>query len=97
MIIPAFKPYLETKRKRDLIMSDSSQQPPQTPQTPQELNQFVENLLQQLQDKFEGMSKQILGRIDEMGSRIDDLEKSIATLMEQAGIEEEDEKPASKS
>jgi hypothetical protein len=28
-----------------------------------------------------------------MGTRIDDLEKSIGTLMEQAGIEEEDDKP----
>jgi len=29
-----------------------------------------------------------------MGNRIDDLEKSIGTLMEQAGLEEEDEKNA---
>jgi heat shock factor-binding protein 1 len=38
------------------------------------------------------MSDSIIGRIDEMGSRIDDLEKSIAELMEQAGVNEEDEK-----
>jgi len=31
--------------------------------------------------------RQIIGRIDEMGSRIDDLEKSIGDLMEQAGVE----------
>lgn len=29
------------------------------------------------------MSSSIVGRIDEMGSRIDDLEKSIADLMQQ--------------
>jgi hypothetical protein len=29
------------------------------------------------------MSEAIIGRIDEMGSRIDDLEKSIGDLMEQ--------------
>jgi len=38
-----------------------------------------------------------LAPVDEMGSRIDELEKSIGTLMEQAGIEEEDEKGASGS
>lgn len=33
------------------------------------------------------MSDQIISRIDEMGNRIDDLEKSIADLMTQAGVE----------
>lgn len=33
------------------------------------------------------MSEQIISRIDEMGNRIDDLEKSISTLMVEAGIE----------
>jgi len=32
----------------------------------------------------------IITRIDEMGARIDDLEKSIADLMQQAGVEEGD-------
>ena len=36
------------------------------------------------------MSDTILGRIDEMGNRIDDLEKSIGDLMQQAGVEEKD-------
>ena len=34
------------------------------------------------------MSDSIIGRIDEIGSRIDDLETSIADLMEQAGVED---------
>ena len=38
------------------------------------------------------MSDAIIGRIDEMGSRIDDLEKSIGELMEQAGVEPPGEK-----
>lgn len=33
------------------------------------------------------MSDQIITRIDDMGNRIDDLEKSIADLMTQAGVE----------
>ena len=34
------------------------------------------------------MSEAIIGRIDEMGTRIDDLEHSIGDLMAQAGIDE---------
>jgi hypothetical protein len=34
------------------------------------------------------MSEAIIGRIDEMGNRIDDLEHSIGDLMAQAGIDE---------
>ena len=34
------------------------------------------------------MSNQIVARIDEMGQRIDDLEKSIGELMQQAGVED---------
>ena len=32
-----------------------------------ELNVFVENLLKEMQDRFEEMSNNIIGRIDEMG------------------------------
>ena len=41
-----------------------------------------------MQDKFQGMSDGIISRIDEMGNRIDDLEKNIADLMTQAGVED---------
>ncbi len=37
------------------------------------------------------MSTSIIGRIDDMGNRIDDLEKSISELMTQAGIEQDTE------
>ena len=33
------------------------------------------------------MSDKIVGRIDDMGSKIDELERSIAELMQQAGVE----------
>ena len=36
------------------------------------------------------MSEQIITRIDDMGNRIDDLEKSISELMAQAGVEGEE-------
>lgn len=60
------------------------------PQGAQELTVFVQNLLQQMQTRFQEMSDAIINRIDEMGARIDDLEKSIGELMQQAGIEETD-------
>ena len=60
------------------------------PQGTQELTAFVQNLLQQMQTRFQEMSDAIIARIDEMGTRIDDLEKSIAELMQQAGVEDGD-------
>ncbi|CAN7990925.1 unnamed protein product [Ixodes hexagonus] len=49
-----------------------------------------------MQDKFQVMSDQILSRnilcslLDEMGHRIDDLERNITELMSQAGVDEAD-------
>uniref|UniRef100_T1H799 Heat shock factor-binding protein 1 n=1 Tax=Megaselia scalaris TaxID=36166 RepID=T1H799_MEGSC len=47
------------------------------PKNMEELTVFVQNMLQNVQDKFQLMSDQILSRIDEMGTRIDDLEKNL--------------------
>ena len=40
-------------------------------------------MLKQLHTKFEDMSKTILSRMDEMGSRLDDLEKSLGDLVQE--------------
>ncbi|XP_021957704.1 heat shock factor-binding protein 1 isoform X2 [Folsomia candida] len=53
------------------------------PKNIQELTQY--SLLQNMQDKFQQISDQILNRIDDMGGRVDELEKNIADLMTQAG------------
>ncbi|NXX16315.1 HSBP1 protein, partial [Podargus strigoides] len=69
------------------------------PKTVQCSAAVVQTLLQQMQDKFQTMSDQIIGRnilfsilnfseLDDMSCRIDDLEKNIADLMTQAGVEE---------
>uniref|UniRef100_A0A8C7GXJ0 Heat shock factor-binding protein 1 n=2 Tax=Oncorhynchus TaxID=8016 RepID=A0A8C7GXJ0_ONCKI len=64
----------------------------QDPKSVQDLTGVVQTLLQQMQDKFQTMSDQIIGRnilvLDEMSGRIDDLEKNIGDLMTQAGVEE---------
>ena len=49
-----------------------------------ELTQLVQNMLNQMQSRFQTMSENIIGRIDEMGTRIDDLERSIAELVQEA-------------
>jgi heat shock factor-binding protein 1 len=41
-------------------------------------------MLNQMQNRFQSMSDNIINRIDEMGTRIDDLEKSIADLVNEA-------------
>ncbi len=41
------------------------------------------------QQKFQQMSEQIIGRLDEMGKRVDDLEKNIGDLLEQVDTKEE--------
>mmetsp|Transcript_24401 Transcript_24401/g.22172 ORF Transcript_24401/g.22172 Transcript_24401/m.22172 type:complete len:83 (+) Transcript_24401:54-302(+) len=67
--------------------SSSTGLDPSVPENAQDLTIFVQNLLEQMQSKFNQMSNSIIGRIDEMGGRIDDLEKSISDLMIQAGID----------
>ncbi|KAJ1415853.1 heat shock factor binding protein 1 [Ochromonadaceae sp. CCMP2298] len=59
----------------------------EVPENAQDLTIFVQNLLEQMQQRFNQMSTSIIGRIDEMGNRIDDLEKSIGDLMVQAGVD----------
>ena len=57
-----------------------------------ELNAFVQNMLKQMQERFEEMSGNIIGRVDEMGKRIDDIEKSINEIMNDLGDDEEPNK-----
>ncbi|KAM9637104.1 heat shock factor-binding protein 1-like protein 1 [Morphnus guianensis] len=56
-----------------------------------DLSQLAENLLCQLQENFQALTEKITLRMEEMGERIDDLEKHVADLMTEAGIENTDE------
>ena len=53
-----------------------------------DLTVFVQNLLKEMQGRFQTMSDAVINRIDDMGERIDELDKSISELMSQAGVEE---------
>ncbi|KAL1407729.1 hypothetical protein Q8F55_007162 [Vanrija albida] len=54
--------------------------------TPGELCGFVDTLLNSLEERFDAMSEQVLSRMTEMSTRIDNLETAIADLM-QGGVE----------
>ncbi|XP_061109463.1 heat shock factor-binding protein 1-like protein 1 [Conger conger] len=53
----------------------------------QDLTEFMEKKMQNLQTTFQATSDQLVSRMDEMGTRIDNLEKNVADLMTQAGME----------
>ncbi|XP_015682363.1 heat shock factor-binding protein 1-like protein 1 [Protobothrops mucrosquamatus] len=61
------------------------------PQSAKELSQFAENLLQQLHENFEDLTDKLSLKMDEMGERINDLEKHVVELMAEAGIENANE------
>uniref|UniRef100_T1DBD8 Heat shock factor binding protein 1-like protein n=1 Tax=Crotalus horridus TaxID=35024 RepID=T1DBD8_CROHD len=61
------------------------------PQSAKELSQFAENLLQQLHENFEDLTDKLSLKMDEMGERINELEKHVAELMAEAGIENANE------
>ncbi|KAM6282623.1 heat shock factor-binding protein 1-like protein 1 [Porphyrio hochstetteri] len=56
-----------------------------------DLSQLGEDLLHQVQENFQALTDKITLRMEEMGERIDDLEKHVADLMTEAGIENTDE------
>ncbi|XP_064522566.1 heat shock factor-binding protein 1-like protein 1 isoform X1 [Pseudopipra pipra] len=53
-----------------------------------DLPQLAENLLCRLQENFQALTEKLTLRMEEMGERINDLEKRVADLMTEAGIEE---------
>uniref|UniRef100_A0A7N0UI06 Heat shock factor binding protein 1 n=1 Tax=Kalanchoe fedtschenkoi TaxID=63787 RepID=A0A7N0UI06_KALFE len=54
-------------------------------QSSADMTAFVQNLLQQMQSRFQTMSETIVTKIDEMGSRITELEQSISELKTEMG------------
>ncbi|KAL9247175.1 hypothetical protein vseg_020634 [Gypsophila vaccaria] len=52
-----------------------------------DMTAFVQNLLQQMQTRFQAMSETIVTKIDEMGNRIDELEQNINELKAEMGAD----------
>ncbi|XP_042473756.1 heat shock factor-binding protein-like isoform X2 [Zingiber officinale] len=57
-------------------------------QSTADMTAFLQNLLVQMQSRFQAMSEGILLKIDEMGSKIDELEQSINDLKAEIGVED---------
>ncbi|XP_025890696.1 heat shock factor-binding protein 1-like protein 1 [Nothoprocta perdicaria] len=51
------------------------------------LAQLAENRLYELQENFQALTEKITLRMEEMGERIENLEKHVSELMAEAGIE----------
>ncbi|XP_064017334.1 heat shock factor-binding protein 1-like protein 1 [Pogoniulus pusillus] len=58
-----------------------------------DLPRLAEDLLGQLQDNFQALAERITLRMEEMGERIDGLQKHVADLVAEAGIEKTQEEP----
>ncbi|CAK8572811.1 unnamed protein product [Lathyrus sativus] len=56
-------------------------------QSPADMTAFVQNLLQQMQGRFQTMSDSIITKIDDMGCRINELEQTITELRAEIGVE----------
>ncbi|KAM4540057.1 heat shock factor-binding protein 1-like protein 1 [Odontesthes bonariensis] len=58
-----------------------------------DMTEAMETTMQRLQGRFQSISEQLESKLDQMGTRINDLEKNVSELMTQAGMEEQ---PSSK-
>ncbi|CAG5096562.1 Oidioi.mRNA.OKI2018_I69.XSR.g14677.t1.cds [Oikopleura dioica] len=67
-------------------MSEISQKgvPTNDPKNIHDMTAFVQQTLTDMQNKFTNMSDQMMGRMDAMSSKLDDLEKSMLAMMDQA-------------
>uniref|UniRef100_A0A8C0PNS7 Heat shock factor-binding protein 1-like protein 1 n=3 Tax=Canis lupus familiaris TaxID=9615 RepID=A0A8C0PNS7_CANLF len=52
------------------------------------LRDTAENLFQELQEHFQALIATLNLRMEEMGSRLEDLQKNVNDLMVQAGVED---------
>jgi len=64
------------------MASRSRELPEQQPS--EDTAKAVKDLMDTMQSRFQQLSERIIGRIDDMGNRIDDLEKSVSALMKES-------------
>lgn len=68
-------------------MSEFNEFHVQDPKSIEDLAKYANVTLQSVTEKFEMTSERVIGRIDKIGGTIDELEKEIAALMTQAGVD----------
>lgn len=47
----------------------------------------IQYIMQNMQNKFDAMANRVGVQMDDMGQRVDDLERTIADVMSQSGID----------
>ncbi|XP_061753346.1 heat shock factor-binding protein 1-like protein 1 [Nerophis ophidion] len=57
------------------------------------MTEAMDETMQRLHERFQAISEQLEGQIDEMGTRISGLERNVTELMTEAGMED---RPVSK-
>lgn len=74
--------------KRTTIFSSSEfSQFSSEPKTTTDFAQHIQEMLQQMQDKFQMTSNSIFSRIDETGRSLEELEKTVSEMMTEAGVD----------
>lgn len=63
----------------------------------QAVSLFFSDMLSQMEEDFRKSGDSIMGRMKEIGSKMDGLEQSISGLMHDAGLDEEDDDEMNKS
>ncbi|KAG7245227.1 hypothetical protein INR49_023799 [Caranx melampygus] len=71
----------ESNREKNMSQTDSK--------AAKDMTDAMDETMRRLQGRFQEMSEQLESKINEMGIRIDDLEKNVSDLMTQAGMEEQ--------
>ncbi|XP_062230047.1 uncharacterized protein LOC133927608 [Phragmites australis] len=103
---PAGSPRRERKSPKTTNRKGAEQDSDGSAQSTADMTAFVQNLLMQMQTRFQAMSENIISKIDEMGLRINELEQSINDLKAEMGSEsmampskkkDEESKPADSS
>ncbi|CAG0915925.1 unnamed protein product [Notodromas monacha] len=72
----------ETKTESEVVSKSVSD-----PSTTEELLEFVQGQLGDMQKRLQDMTDVILGRIDSLGTRINDLERNMNDLIEAAEVD----------
>mmetsp|Transcript_22651 Transcript_22651/g.42989 ORF Transcript_22651/g.42989 Transcript_22651/m.42989 type:complete len:100 (+) Transcript_22651:124-423(+) len=57
------------------------------PDNKEDLQVFVDDLTEQMERRFARMNTSIMSQLDQMGRRVDDLERDLHSLASQAGLE----------
>eukprot|EP00934_Nitzschia_sp_Nitz4_P008203 Nitzschia sp. Nitz4//scaffold158_size52425//17342//17786//NITZ4_006856-RA/size52425-snap-gene-0.1-mRNA-1//-1//CDS//3329537504//8193//frame0 len=68
-------------------MASTTSTPTDNDKRTQDVTLFVRDMLNEMESEFTEAGASMLGRMDEVGKKLDDLERSISDLMTDAGLE----------